>query len=664
MNGKKLDYNEVKKESILEWLLRQEKGIFHFPLELSICLLSVTLSIYHLYVAYAGSLEAHAFRSTHLAFVLVLCFLLNPLGRKKWTDPRNAWFSVDLLLVGLTIAIQVYTLWDLEEFIFRRGDLTQMDIYAGTAMIILLMEATRRTVGWAMMFIACFFLVQTAFSDKLFWIFYGPPSSWFTMVDYLFMRENGMYSIPIMVMATYIFLFILFGAILVRSGAGRFFINVALALTGSKVGGPAKASVLSSCLMASVSGSAVANVVTTGSFTIPLMKRIGYRPYFAGAVEACASSGGQIMPPVMGAAAFVIAEFMNVPYLKVALAGLFPALIYFFSIFVMVHFEARKRNLATISKAELPNFKKEVKRGGHLFLAIVVIVVLMMVGYTPMFAAFWAIISILILSSLRKETRMTPTDMLSAFEEGARLAVSVSVACAAAGIIIGCVFVSGMGLKFTNVIVSLAGGNLWIALFLTMGASMILGMGLTTTAVYITLAALVIPALIKMGVVPIAAHLFAFYFGLVSAITPPVALASFAAAGIAGSNPMQTGWCSLRLGIAKYVLPFVFVFAPGLLFVGTWDQITLAIVGSFAGIYALTATTEGWIISKIAWPLRILMACCAFLFFTPGLDLSISGFAIQLPYWLTHLSGWCILGVVYFMHKSKHRNILIKEAII
>jgi TRAP transporter 4TM/12TM fusion protein len=660
-NIKKLEYNEAKNESVLEWLLRQEKGVFHFPLELFICLLSVTLSIYHVFVAYAGSLEAHAFRSTHLAFILVLCFLIRPLGRDKWTDPKNAWFIVDLILAGLVIAIQAYTLWDLEEFIFRRGDLTQMDIYVGTMMIILLMEATRRAVGWAMMLIACFFLIQTAFSDKFFGIFYGPPSSWFTMVDYLFMRENGIYSIPIMVMATYIFLFILFGAILVRSGAGRFFINVALAVTGSKVGGPAKASVVSSCLMASVSGSAVANVVTTGSFTIPLMKRVGYRSYFAGAVEACASSGGQIMPPVMGAAAFVIAEFMNVPYLKVALAGLFPALIYFFSIFVMVHFEARKRNLATISRNELPNLKNEIKRGGHLFLAIVVIVVLMMIGYTPMFAAFWAIISILILSSLRKETRMSPVDIISAFEEGARLAVSVSVACAAAGIIIGCVFVSGVGLKFTNVIITLAGGNLWIALFLTMVASMILGMGLTTTAVYITLAALVIPALIKMGVVPIAAHLFAFYFGLVSAITPPVALASFAAAGIAGSNPMQTGWHSLRLGIAKYFLPFVFVFTPGLLFVGNWHQITLAIVGGFAGIYALTITTEGWIISKIGWPLRIFMALCAFLFFTPGIDFVISGFAIKLPNWLTHLSAWCIFSVVYFIHKSRHRDILNKE---
>jgi len=652
----KLQYEEEKKESVLEWLLRQKKGVFHYPLELSVCFLSIALSIYHLFVAYAGSLEAHAFRSTHLAFVMILCFFLRPLGREKWTDPKNAWFGVDLLCALLTLAVQVYTLWDLEAFIFRRGDLNTLDLWAGTIMLILLLEATRRAVGWAMVIIAGFFLLQTAFSDHFFGIFYGPPSSWFTMIDYLFMRENGIYSIPLMVMATYIFLFILFGAILVRSGAGRFFINVALALTGSKVGGPAKASVVSSCLMASVSGSAVANVVTTGSFTIPLMKRIGYRNYFAGAVEACASSGGQIMPPVMGAAAFVIAEFLNMPYLKVAVAGIFPALIYFFSIFVMVHFEARKRNLATIPAAELPSFKQEVKRGGHLFLSIIVIIALLVIGYTPMYAAFWAILSILVLSAMRRETRMSPVGLLSALEEGARMAVSVSIACAAAGIIIGCVFVSGLGLKFTNLIVTIAGGILPIALVLTMIASLILGMGLTTTAVYITLAALVIPALTKMGVEPIAAHIFAFYYGLVSAITPPVALASFAAAGIAGSNPMQTGFHSLRLGIAKYILPFVFIYAPGMVFVGSWHEITLGILGGFAGIYALTVTTEGWCISRVSWPVRILMAICALLFFIPGLKVVFSGLHLNLPFWLTHLLAWMLLLGFTLMHRAKHRN--------
>jgi TRAP transporter 4TM/12TM fusion protein len=466
-----------------------------------------------------------------------------------------------------------------------------------------------------------------------------------------------------MVMATYIFLFILFGAILVRSGAGRFFINVAMALTGSRLGGPAKASIVSSCLMASVSGSAVANVVTTGSFTIPLMKRVGYRPYFAGAVEACASSGGQIMPPVMGAAAFVIAEFLNVPYLQVAVAGLFPALIYFFSIYVMVHFEARRRELGTVSKQELPNLKEEIKRGGHLFLSIVVIVVLMVVGYTPMFAAFWAIISILALSFLRKETRMTPIQIFSALEEGARLAVPVSVACASAGVIIGCVFVSGLGLKFTNAIVLIAGGNLWIALILAMFASLILGMGLTTTAVYITLAALVIPALVKMGVPPIAGHMFAFYFGLVSAITPPVALASFAAAGIAQSNPMQTGFHSFRLGIAKYILPFVFVFAPGMVFVGTPLEIVLGIIGGFAGIYAITITTEGWFLSEVGWVTRIIMAVCALLFFIPETQFSLGGFSITLPYVVTHLMGWLILGGMYFIWRGRNAAALAKEGV-
>ncbi len=654
--ARKLEYRDTRKESILEFLLAQKKGLRHYWLEVILCVVSLSLSVYHLFVGYAGSMEAHAFRSTHLAFIMVLCFLLRPLGRKKWTDPRNAWFALDMSFVILTVAIQVYTLWDLDAFTLRGGDLSQWDIVAGSVLVVLLLEATRRWVGWAMVSIVIFFLAQTAFSDYFFWIFYGPPTSWDTMMDFFFMRQDGIYSIPLMVMATYIFLFILFGAILVRSGAGRFFINVALALTGSRVGGPAKASVVSSCLMASVSGSAVANVVTTGSFTIPLMKRIGYKPHFAGAVEACASSGGQIMPPIMGAAAFIIAEFLNIPYLHVALAGLFPALIYFFSIFVMVHFEARKRNLTTIPQEELPVFKDEVKRGGHLFLSIVIIIALLVIGYTPMFASFWAILSILVLSSLRKDTRMSPVDILSALEEGARLAVPVSIACASAGLIIGCVFVSGMGLKFANIIVQLAGGSLWIALILTMIASLILGMGLTTTAVYITLAALVIPALVQMGVAPIAAHLFAFYFGLVSAITPPVALAAFAAAGIAGSNPMVTGVHSFRLGIAKYVLPFVFVFAPGMLFVGNWHQIVLAVIGGFAGIYALTIATEGWLLIRVNWPMRILMGFCALLFFVPGLNISLSSWTFNLPQWVTQLIAWVILAPAVGLHYTRNRE--------
>lgn len=608
----------IQQQSILEWVISEGRRGPHYFIGLIITILSIGLSFYHLFIAYSGAVEAHAFRSTHLAFVLVLAFLLRPLGRKSWRDPLNGWFIIDVACILMVVVIQIYTLYDLEAFIFRRGDLTDWDIRLGTIFMILLLEATRRTVGWAMVIIASFFLAHTAFSDYFIGIFFGPPASWFTIIDYLFMRENGIFGIPLMVMATYIFLFILFGSMLVQSGAGRFFINVALALTGHRVGGPAKASVLSSALMATVSGSAVANVVTTGTFTIPLMKRIGYRPFFAGAVEACASSGGQIMPPVMGAAAFIIAEFLNVPYLKVAAAAFFPAVMYFFSIMVQVHFEAKKTNLATLPKKELPSLWEEIKRGSHLFISLMVIIGVLILGYTPMLAAFWAIVVLFGLSFIRSETRLSPIRLLAALGDGAQKALPVSIACAAAGIIIGCVFVSGLGLKFTNMIVTIAAGRLWVALVLTLFASLILGMGLTTTAVYITVAALVVPSVVEMGVVPIAAHLFAFYFGLVSAITPPVALAAFAAAGIAGSNPMKTGAYSFKIGLAKYIIPLVFVYDPGMLLVGDISHILWSIARCFVGIYALTITTEGYLFTNVGILGRALAAISAFLIFYPN----------------------------------------------
>lgn len=628
MEEGKVSYKEAMGKTALEWFLEQKGLTTHLIIAIIIAGTGVSLSLYHLFTGYAGPVEAHSFRSTHLALIMILAFFFRPLGRNSWREPIRWTFYVDMSLILLIIAIQVYTLYDIEQFIWRRGDLTSWDMWAGTILVLLLLEATRRVVGWAMVIIASFFLIQTAFSDHFFGILYGPPNSWFTILDYIFMRENGIYGIPIMVMATYIFLFILFGSILIRSGAGRFFINMALSLTGHRVGGPAKASIVSSALMATVSGSAVANVVTTGSFTIPLMKKVGYRPHIAGAVEACASSGGQIMPPVMGAAAFIIAEFMAIPYLKVCVAAMVPATLYFFSILVMVHFEAQKYDLGALPKQELPDLKREIKRGGHLLLAILVIIVILILGYTPMYAAFVAILSVLALSFLRPETRMSPIDILSALEDGAIKSIPVSVACACAGIIIGCVFVSGLGLKFTNLIIEVAAGRLWVALVLTMIASLILGMGLTTTAVYITVAALVVPSLITMGVEPIAAHLFAFYYGLVSAITPPVALAAFAGAGIAGSNPMQTGFSSFRLGFAKYIIPIVFVYVPGMLLVGRPIDIIRYILMGFIGIFSLTIATEGWLYKRINLMWRILMIPISVMIFMPQLGYNIVGCAI------------------------------------
>ncbi|MCP4576421.1 MAG: TRAP transporter permease [Deltaproteobacteria bacterium] len=623
--------------SVIEHFLGERP--VHAFIALSIVSLTVSLSLYHLFLSWAGLVDAYSFRSTHVCFVLVIAILFKPLGRKSWKDPFNLCSIIDFSLIAIVIITQIYILYDIDEFVFRGGNLTNWDVRIGSAMLFIVLEVTRRMVGWALVLIAGFFLLHTYLADHFFWLFYGPPNDWATIVDYLFMRENGIYGIPTMVMATYVFLFILFGAILMESGAGRFFINLALALTGGRKGGPAKASILASTLMATISGAAVANVVVTGTFTIPLMKRIGYRPQFAGAVEACASGGGQIMPPVMGASAFLIAEFLAVPYLDVCLAAIFPAILYMFSVYIMVHFEAGKYNLPTLKKEEMPSAKEELKKGGHLFLSVLVIIVLLASGYTPMYAAFWAIISVFALSSLRKETRMTPIKMLKFLESGALKALPVSISCACAGIVIGSIFVSGLGLKFTHLIVTIADGQLWIALILTMFASLILGMGLVTVAVYITVAALVVPALVTMGVTPVAAHFFAFYFGLVCNITPPVALAAFAAAGIAGSNPMRTGFSAMRLGISKYLLPFVFVFSPGLLFVGPWWEILRSFAAASIGIFAVSLLSEGWLYDKIKWHIRLFMIIPSGLLF--------------LPYPAYNLLGLILFAGTVFLLRSK-----------
>lgn len=621
-------YQEEKQLTITDTFLAEHP--VHAIVAFLIVVLSISLSLFHMYVAYVGTPEAHAFRSTHLAFILAITFLAKPLGRTSWKDPYNWYSIVDFCLVGAVIAIQVYTLWDIDALIIRAGSLTDWDIRMGTALIFILLEATRRTVGWAMVIIAVFFTAHAVFSDHFFGIFYGPPNDWFNVIDYIFIRDDGIYGIPIMVMATYIYLFVLFGSLLMQSGAGRFFINTAVALTGASRGGPAKAAVVSSALMATISGSCVANVVTTGTFTIPLMKRIGYKPTFAGAVESCASTGGMIMPPVMGAAAFIIAEFLGVPYLNICIAAFPTAVLYFFTIFMMVHFEAAKHVLPVLKKEELPEVKAELKKGAPLFISVLVIVGMLVAGYTPMFAAFWAIVSVLALSSLRKETRLTPARLLSALEDAAIKAVPVSIACAAAGIIIGTVFISGFGLKFTNLIVTIAADRLWVGLILTMIASLILGMGLTATAVYITVAALVIPAIVNMGVEPIAAHLFAFYFGIVSAITPPVCLAAFAAAGIAASNPMRTGFIACRLGIATYILPFVFVYAPGLLVVGPWWEVLRSFVATTLGLFALTVVSERWLYSHVHWFAALIMLIPAILLLVPFLSYNAAGLPMLL----------------------------------
>jgi TRAP transporter 4TM/12TM fusion protein len=659
----RLEYHEVKETSLLETVLRDRATSLPVLVAAVCAVLAIALALFHLYAAVFGTPETRSFRGTHLTVMLVLALLLNPLFRRSYRDPlatpggrgdalRLLGFGIDLLLVGFGLFVQGYTLYDIDGFNMRGGDITHMDLWVGAGYILLVLEATRRAVGWAMVFVSGFFVVHALYSHHFFGFLYGPPTSFRKYIDVIFMRADGIFGIPLMVVATYILLFIVFGALLIRSGAGRFFIDLAISLTGHRTGGPAKAAVVASAMMGTVSGSAVANVVTTGSFTIPLMKRLGYRPRFAAAVEACASSGGQITPPIMGAAAFIIAEFLHVGLMSVIVAAIIPAFLYYATVYFMVHLEAEKHGLERIPRARLPDFMAVFKRGWHLLFSLVVLMTLLAIGYSAMMSAFWGIVTIVTLSFVNASTRMSSVDLFAALESGVRGTVPVTIACACAGIIIGSVFVSGLGLKFTQSVIDLSGGYLVILLFLTAIASILLGMGLTTTAVYITLAALIIPSLEKMNVVPMAAHMFAFYYGVVSTITPPVALAAFAAAAIAGSPPMGTAFESAKVGITKYLVPFIFVYNPSLIFHGALWMTAFSFVTALAGVWALSAAVEGWLHGRLSLTLRAVMLVSAvLLLYPPQLSfLGLSGFLV------TVMGAVCVAAI--YVLRSRGRQAL------
>ena len=660
--AQQIHYEEVRELSLLETVLHDRRLSLPVAVALTACILSITLALFHLYVAAYGTPETRSFRSTHLTVMLILAILFNPLFRKTLHDPllvagdpanlkRFLGFAVDLVLIALGLFVQAYALYDVEEFNARIGDLRPSDIYVGAIMIVLVLEGTRRAVGWTMVFLTLFFIVHTLYTDYFFGILYGPPTSFERFIDVIFLRVDGIFGIPILVVSTYILLFILFGAILIRSGAGRFFIDLAVSLTGHRTGGPAKAAVVASAFLGTVSGSATANVVTTGSFTIPMMKRLGYRAKFAAAVEACASSGGQITPPIMGAAAFIIAEFLRVSYLWVIVAAVVPAFLYFATVYFMVHLEADKHGIASIPREQLPRFLSVMRRGWHLLLSLVVLVGFLVVGFTPMMAAFWAIIALSILSFVNENTRMSAVDLFAALESGVRSTVPVTMACACAGIIIGAIFVSGFGLRFTHSVITLSGGYLIILLILTGIAAIILGMGITTTAVYITVAALIVPSLIEIGVSPMAAHMFAFYYGVVSTITPPVALASFAGAAIAGSPPMATAVESARIGIAKYLVPFIFVYNPSLLFEGPLWLTAYSTAAALGAVWALSVALEGWAYGPVAPARRVLVGIGAIALMYPPLlsAVGVSGFVLN-------AAGAAGLAVFYLLRTRSLRE--------
>lgn len=608
---------------------------------LIVAIIAISMSVFQFYSAGFRMLPAMQHRAIHLSFALVLTFLLYPRAKSQIKKIS----IIDYLLVLLSISIGLYLFIEYKQLIYRAGDPIFLDLLMGFVAIVLVLEATRRVMGWPMVIVALVFLLYAYFGPYMPAGLAHKGYKLKRIIDHMYLTDQGIYGVAIYVSSTFVFTFVLFGALLEATGGSRFFIDFAFALTGRSRGGPAKAAVLSSGLMGMISGSSFANVIGTGTFTIPLMKSVGYSPEFAGGVEAAASAGGQIAPPVMGAAAFIMAEMLGIPYGKLIIYAALPALLYFLAVGIMVDFRAGKLGIIGVPKEKLPKLMPILKKGGHLILPPVAIIYFLITGYSPVKASFYAIVITFIASMLSKETRLTPKRLLIAFEKGATNALSIVAACATAGIIVGVVTLTGLGLRFAGLIVDLSSGNLILGLFLTMIACIILGMGMPTTALYVILATLVAPALVKMGVIPIAAHFFIFYFGVFAALTPPVALSSYLAASIAKADGMKTALTGLRLALAAFIMPYIFALSPSLLLINTSIvEVFWILITSLLGILSLAGSIEGYfLIESINIPKRII--------------LFISSLCLIIPNFTTDLLGFAGVGIIaVFMMLKKARK--------
>lgn len=601
----------------------------------------VIFAAFQIYTALFGVLDAHLQRAVHLSFGLLLIYLLYPTFRSA---SREKLHWIDLILAVIAAATPLYIISEYQTLVLRAGMNNETDIIVGIIGLILVIEAARRVVGWPMVIVALCFIAYSFAGPYMPGVLAHRGLAWDELVGHLFFTTEGIFGIPLGVSSTFIFLFILFGSYLETTGLGKFFIDIANAIAGWAAGGPAKVAVISSGLMGTVSGSSVANVAGTGSFTIPMMKKLGYRPEFAGAVEAAASTGGQLMPPVMGAAAFLMAEFVGVPYIEVVKAATIPALLYYAGVWLGVHYEAKKYGLKGVPRDQLPKFKELLFERGHLAIPLIVIVYLLVVGYTPMRAALWAIFLAIAASCMRKSTRITPMQILEGLINGARGVLGVLIACATAGIIIGVVTKTGVGLKLATALLDLAGGNLLPAMFFTMITSLLLGMGVPTTANYVITSTIAAPALTQMGIPVLAAHMFAFYFGIVADVTPPVALAAYAGAGIAGSNPMKTGVVAAKLAIAAFIIPYIFVLSPVILMIdATFSGILIATVTALIGMWGVSIAMIGFFVVNTTKLERLLYF--------------IGGVCMIDPGGLTDIIGIVILAAVSFMQLSRKKKI-------
>lgn len=585
--------------------------------------IALCASLFHLYTAAFGLLDAMSQRSIHFMFMGSLIFLLYPVSAKR---PKNKiepwdWFCAILVLVCCG-----NILLNFEAIAMREGRAIPSDIYLGVVITILVIEGTRRSMGWPLPIVASAAILYAVFGPYFPGMLGHRGFSIDTLAPFLYLRTDGIFGVPLGVSASFIFLFCLFGAFLTISGAGQFFIDLAVALTGRSQGGAGKAAVVASGLMGMVSGSSTGNAVTTGSFTIPLMKQAGYTPTFAGAIVACASTGGQVMPPVMGAAAFIMAQFLGISYWDVVVAAAIPATLYFISIFMMVHFRAGRHRMKRLDASELPRAGEVLRKGWHLLLPIVALVVILALGYSPTMAVFYSIVAIVVFSWLGpKEHRMTPPMILHALISGGMGAIEVALACACSGIVIGVIAITGVGLAFSSFVLSLSFGILPLALFWTMIGSIILGMGVPTTAQYIITSTLAAPALAQMGVPMAAAHLYCLYFGVLADVTPPVALATYAAAGISRSDPLKTGFTALANAAAGFVVPYMFVYNPYLMLHGDVFHIVIGTATALVGIMGLSSAVQGFLLRDLRIAERLLLFTVPFCIIHPSLVSNTAG---------------------------------------
>ncbi|MBB3106295.1 TRAP transporter 4TM/12TM fusion protein [Psychrobacter luti] len=631
------DYDDVDPsvtQAILEKYDRESitRHITQGPVKYIIAAICIFYSIFHLYITF-NPMPSLLQRSVHVGVGFALIFLIFP-ASKKSSRKKVAWY--DWIWFIFSLSGMAYLIYEYQDIVTSRGGMANsVDVIFSIITVICVLEGSRRITGWILPILASIFLLYPFVShlsfmpDRLL----TRPYDMGDIFGQLFLKTEGLYSVAIGASVTFIFLFILFGAFLARSGMGQLFNDLALALAGDKKGGPAKVAVISSGFMGSINGSALSNVVSTGAFTIPLMKKVGYHKDFAGAVEASASVGGQILPPIMGASAFIMAETTGLPYSTIALAALLPAILYYLGVIAQVHFRAGRRDLKGMAKESLPQVKEVLKARGHMLLPIVFLIYLLIQNVPVGYAAAYTIGFTVVISMLRKETRMGFKDILGALEDGARQSLAVMAACAVVGIIIGVVSLTSFGTVMTSSIVTLGAGSLLLTLILTMLASMVLGMGLPSIPAYIITATMAAPALAGFDIPILSAHMFVFYFGVFANITPPVCLAAFAGAGISGGDPMKTGYLSLKLALAGFIVPFMFIYNPAMLMIDPTDlavtakefplppviDIVIAVVTSVIGVIGLSAALEGYFKSDMNTVTRLILALGALLLIYPGL---------------------------------------------